>query len=69
MPSADIVRGVRTLVQSKLVPAIPNHWAKQVQFGLEAYALRPFESASSNARQVVPNANTASSTWFSSSIL
>ena len=61
MSSQTIVRGVRTLIQNKLLPHVPVRWDKQVRFGLEAYALREFASATSNARMVVANPNTASS--------
>ena len=61
MPSTDIVRDSRHLIQTKLLPSVPNKWAAQLAFGLEAFALRPFQSAGSNARSVVANANTAAS--------
>lgn len=59
MPSPDIVRAVRSQIQNKLLPATNHYWRSQVQFGLAAYGLRPFHSASSNARQVVPRSGTA----------
>lgn len=40
---------------------MPTKWWPQLSFGLEAFALRPFQSAGSNARSVVSNANTAAS--------
>jgi hypothetical protein len=52
MPSIDIVRGLRTLIQKQLIPAVPGRWQKQFSFGLQAYGLRAFQSASSNARMV-----------------
>jgi len=52
MPSTDIVRGIRTRIQKQLVPAIPKHWQKQFSFGLQAYGLKAFQSASGNARMV-----------------
>lgn len=61
MPSPDIVRGTRTLIQNELLPTVPTKWWPQLAFGLEAFSLRPFQSAGSNARSVISNANTASS--------
>lgn len=59
MPSPDIVRGVRTLIQNKLLRVVPKKWQPQVRFGLQAYALQTFQSATGNARRVVANGNTA----------
>jgi hypothetical protein len=59
MPSTNIVAGVRTLTQNKLMPIVPKRWVKQFSFGLQAYSLRSFQSATGNARMVVKNANTA----------
>jgi len=61
MPPPGIVRDTRTLIQSKLLPAVSPRWLSQFQFGLEAFCLRPFQSANSNARSVVANTNTAAS--------
>ncbi len=61
MSSVSIVRDTRTLIQSKLLPAVNPKWLPQFQFGMEAFCLRPFQSAGSNARSVVVNANTAAS--------
>jgi hypothetical protein len=61
MPSPDIVRDSRRLIQNKLLPTVPPKWLPQATFGLEAFAMRPFQSTGSNARAVVPNRNTASS--------
>jgi hypothetical protein len=61
MPPANIVRDTRTVIQNVLLPAMPTKWWPQLSFGLEAFALRPFQSAGSNARSVVANANTAAS--------
>lgn len=61
MSSASIVRDSRTLIQNKLIPSIPTKWWPQLAFGLEAFSLRPFQSASSNARAVVANPSTAAS--------
>jgi hypothetical protein len=40
---------------------VPTKWLPQLSFGLEAFALRPFQSAASNARSVMSNPNTAAS--------
>lgn len=61
MPSTDIVRDSRTLIQNELLPVIPTKWWPQASFGIEAFSLRPFQSAGSNARSVEPTANTAAS--------
>jgi hypothetical protein len=61
MSSHSIVRDTRTLIQNKLLPSIPTKWWPQLAFGLEAFSLRPFQSAGSNARSVVVNTNTAAS--------
>jgi hypothetical protein len=61
MPSTDIVRDARTLIQNKLLEVVPSKWLPQAAFGVEAFSLRPFQSAASNARSVVSGANTASS--------
>ena len=61
MLSQDIVRDSRTLIQTNLLPAVPTKWWLQLGFGLEAFSLRPFQSAGSNARAVVSNAHTPSS--------
>jgi hypothetical protein len=61
MSSASIVRDSRTLIQNNLLPSVPTKWWPQLAFGLEAFALRPFQSAGSNARSVVANTNTAAS--------
>ncbi len=61
MSSTDIVRDSRTLIQNKLLETVPTKWLPQLTFGIEAFSLRPFQSAGSNARSVVANTNTASS--------
>ena len=61
MPSPSIVRDTRTLIQNNLLPSLPTKWWLQFAFGLEAFSLRPFQSAGSNARSVVANAHTAAS--------
>ncbi len=52
MPSTDIVRGIRIRIQKQLLPNVPKHWQKQFSFGLKAYGLKAFTSASGNARMV-----------------
>jgi hypothetical protein len=59
MPSQNIVRDIRVLVQNQLLPAVTPYWREQLWFGLQAYGLRAFQSAAGNARQVVPNSHTA----------
>ena len=59
MPSNNIVRAVRSQIQCTLLPSVNHYWRSQVQFGLAAYGLRPFQSATSNARQVVSRSGTA----------
>ena len=59
MPSPDIVRGIRTQIQNKLLPATNRYWRSQLAFGLQAYGLHAFQSAASNARMAVGNAHTA----------
>ena len=60
MPSSDIVRDIRVLVQNKLTPAVPARWRRPFRFGMQAFSLRPFQSANGNARSVVANPATAS---------
>jgi len=59
MSPTDIVADARVLVQNKLIPSVPRKWQEQFSFGLKAYALQTFQSATGNARQVVRNPNTA----------
>jgi hypothetical protein len=59
MSSPDIVRVIRTDIQSKLLPAANRYWRSQLTFGLQAYGLRSFQSATGNARMVVANPDTA----------
>lgn len=59
MSSSNIVRDIRTLIQHKVIPAVSRKWQPQLRFGLQAYALQTFQSATSNARRVVANPNTA----------
>lgn len=60
MPPIDIVRDARVLFQNKLMSAVSARWRSQFSFGVQAFSLRPFQSAGSNARTVVPNPSTAS---------
>jgi hypothetical protein len=59
MSSTDIVRDSRALIQNKLLAATPKKWLPQLRFGLQAYSLQAFQSATGNARRVVDNATTA----------
>lgn len=59
MPSDNIVRTIRTQIQKQLLPVVSKRWMPQFTFGLEAFALKPFQSANGNARQVVANPSTA----------
>ncbi len=58
MSSPNIVRGIRTRIQKQLMPSVPSRWRTQLSFGLQAYGLRAFQSASGNARMVVANPHT-----------
>lgn len=59
MPSPDIVRGIRTHIQKQLLPSVPTRWRSQLSFGLQAYGLRAFQSATGNALMVGVKTNTA----------
>lgn len=59
MPSKDIVRDIRALIQNKLLPSMPSRWSKQLSFGLQAYGLHAFQSVAGNARMTVTNPHTA----------
>lgn len=61
MPPTQIVRDIRTITQKQLIPQVTNKWLPQFNFGLQAYTLQEFTSATGNARMVSPNPNTASS--------
>jgi hypothetical protein len=61
MSSTTIVRDSRTFIQNKLLQSVPTKRWQRLAFGLEAFALRPFQSAGSNARTLIANANTAGS--------
>ncbi|QQS69774.1 transposase [Candidatus Saccharibacteria bacterium] len=50
MSSVAIVRGIRSEIQTKLLPVTNRYWRSQLQFGIEAYSLRSFQSAAGNAR-------------------
>lgn len=59
MSPTDIVRGISVRVQKQLLPRVSKRWVAQFEFGLQAYGLRAFQSATGNARMVARNANTA----------
>ena len=59
MPSENIVRGIRRRVQKQLLTSLPSRWRPQLNFGLQAYGLRAFQSATGNARMVGTNPHTA----------
>lgn len=59
MPPSNIVRDIRTCIQNQLLPCLPHYWHEQLSFGLKAYGLRAFQSVTGNARQVIPNPDTA----------
>ena len=59
MSSTNIVRGTRSLIKNKILASVPKKWLPQVKFGIQAYSLQTFQSATGNARRVVANANTA----------
>lgn len=60
MSPTNIVRGINGHTQKQLLPSVPKRWLPQFSFGLQAYGLRAFQSATGNARMVaLGNANTA----------
>lgn len=59
MSPKDIVRDIRKLNENQLAPTIPKRWIHQFNFGIQAFGLKPFQSAGSNARSVVSNPDTA----------
>lgn len=59
MSPTAIVTGIRQLTQNNLAPLVWKKWLPQFHFGLQAYGLKAFHSATGNARQVVANPNTA----------
>lgn len=58
MPSANIVRAIRTKIQKQLLPSVPKRWQKQLSFGLQAYGLKAFQSAAGNARMTAEKPRT-----------
>ncbi len=60
MSPTPIIPNINKLTQIKLLGAVKKKWHPQLLFGLKSFALRPFHSVTSNARQIVDNANTAS---------
>ena len=58
MSSQNIVRDICTKIQNQLLPSVPRRWQKQLHFGLQAYGLRAFQSATGNARMMTPNPKT-----------
>lgn len=59
MPHLNIITSIRRLTQKQLLPRVSRKWRHQFRFGMNAYALRAFQSATGNARMVVANPNTA----------
>jgi hypothetical protein len=59
MSPTNIVRDIRVLIQNKLIPATSKKWQSQLYFGLRAYGLQAFQSATGNARRVIANPDTA----------
>lgn len=43
MPPTNIVRDIRTSVDTKLLPVVPRKWIHQFNFGIQAYGLTPFQ--------------------------
>jgi len=60
MSPTSIIPNINALTQTKLLPNVKKKWQQQLMFGLKAFALRPFQSTSGNARQIISNPNTAS---------
>jgi hypothetical protein len=58
MPSENIVRVIRTRIQKQLLPSTPSRWRKQLDFGLQAYGLKAFQSAAGNARMTTQKPQT-----------
>lgn len=50
MSSPNIVQNIRTQIQQHILPATPARWRRQVDFGLQAYGLKAFQSLTGNAR-------------------
>lgn len=61
MPRICIVRDIHRTVKEYLLPGVMPKWEGLFRFGLLAYGLRAFTSATGNARMTVGNPNTASS--------
>lgn len=59
MSPNNIVRDIRTRTEKQLLTKVSKRWLPQFSFGLKAYGLRAFQSATGNARMVVANAGTA----------
>jgi hypothetical protein len=59
MSLPDIVRGIKSQIQTKPLPVTNRYWRSQLVFGLQAYGLRSFQSATGNGRMVVANPETA----------
>lgn len=59
MTPTNIVRDIRARTQKQLSPQVSKKWSLQFNFGLQAYGLKAFQSATGNARMVVANNNTA----------
>jgi hypothetical protein len=59
MSPTTIVTGINQIIQTKLLVVMSKKWRPQFSFGIRAYGLRAFQSATSNARQVIGNTNTA----------
>jgi DDE family transposase len=59
MSPQGIVRDTRALIQNKFLPVVPGKWVPLVRFGLAAYSLQTFQSATGNARRVVARPGTA----------
>jgi hypothetical protein len=59
MSPTSIIPNINKLTQTKLLPNVKKKWQAQLLFGLKAFALRPFQSTSGNARQIISNSNTA----------
>ena len=58
MSSPNIVRAIRMKIQKQLLPSVPSRWQKQLSFGLQAYGLRAFQSATGNARMTAKKPQT-----------
>lgn len=61
MPSPSILEATTAVVQTHILPHVPQVWQRQFKFGLSALALRPFTSGNANARATGVPAGTAES--------